>query len=222
MPRNERIAIGGLIIALVVGGFAVSKASGPGFVLWLIASVFWAIAAVLIVTLGRDWRQGHWRADASLPPAPAPHPPPAAETPAPAPPTLTPTAPASALGDDIHRTPEELWAMFDGLTDMQAQRLIAPFIGRPMVIADFVRSVTPWRSSWATVYAQRELRQIALHFTDTKWLPTLEALKMGDAIVVRGEIEIITAQSLWLDNCVIRAVGHDAQAEADKARGPQI
>lgn len=81
MPSKTDPAVrGGLIIALVVGGFAVLKANGPGVVLWLIAAVFWAIAVVLLATLGRDW----WRGRGHGPEHPPPNDPPPSQ---PRPPT---------------------------------------------------------------------------------------------------------------------------------------
>ena len=103
------------------------------------------------------------------------------------------------------RTPEELWTVFDGLTDMQAAKVIAPFIGQWIEVTEAVRGVGDWdgRFSQLTVYRGEGLisRPVYCLFRDEAWVPRLATLSEGDQITLVGEIERIDRVSIQITNC---------------------
>jgi hypothetical protein len=103
---------------------------------------------------------------------------------------------------DIDRTPEELWAIFNGLTDLQAHQVVDVVIGQPMTISGEVRSVSAFTSGSSQVTLPKpEHRTIYLYFNDKAWINRLAMLKAGDHIRVRGRIRRITSVDLDLDRC---------------------
>jgi hypothetical protein len=102
---------------------------------------------------------------------------------------------------DVDRTPEELWAIFTGLTDLQAHQVVDVVIGQPMTISGDVRSVGAFTTSSQVTLARPEYRTIYLYFDDRAWISRLAMLKAGDHIRVRGRIRRITSVDLDLDLC---------------------
>jgi hypothetical protein len=114
----------------------------------------------------------------------------------------------SAPQGDVGRTPEELWAMFEGLTNLQAQAVIKPFMGKPMTLSVVVDSVGVWNDKfpgvmepYGVVHFSDFPKHIALFFKGQKWHDRLAMLSKGDRITVRGAIEEITDNGLVLENC---------------------
>jgi hypothetical protein len=105
------------------------------------------------------------------------------------------------IGDGaFRRSPQEVWDLFNGLTDLQAAPVIRPFIGQSMVISGRVSSVTPWDGFNCQVSFQRPMASpyVAAYFEDKKWLAALSSLKEGDEITVRGTIETVTRFYMFL------------------------
>jgi hypothetical protein len=107
----------------------------------------------------------------------------------------------------IHRTPQELWELISGLTDMQATKVVEPFIRQWMEISGPVRGVGEWNGGFSqlTIYRGRGLtsRPVFCMFRDETWVPRLATLSSGDRVVVTGEIERIDHVSIQLTNCEI-------------------
>ena len=104
------------------------------------------------------------------------------------------------------RTPEDLWALFEGLTDLQADELVKVFIGDAMRISGAISSVFSWTGSFFQVSLHpSESHTVYLLFRDQAWLANFKKLKEGDPIVVLGQIERITRLDLQLTNCELEA-----------------
>jgi len=117
-----------------------------------------------------------------------------------------PPAPAPAERVTTQRTPEDLWELFASLTDMQATRVIEPFIGQWMEISGPVDSVGNWDGHFAQVTLNRPkdpYHHIFFMFRSEGWVPRLATLATGDRLTIRGEIERIDRISIQLTNCEI-------------------
>lgn len=112
-----------------------------------------------------------------------------ARQPAPAPPLVALAEPDTQLPavpiepKDVGRTPEDLWAFFDGLTDLQADNIIRPFIGRPLTVTGLVSDVGARKGTFLQVVLQRQDQHaIYLMFEDPSWVDPLAAFKRGDGM----------------------------------------
>lgn len=102
----------------------------------------------------------------------------------------------------VQRTPEELWGLFAGLTDMQAGKVVEPLVGQWMEVAGLVCSVGQWTGTFSQVtFGREDNHAIYLMFRDKSWLPGLSALKAGDRLIVRGQIERIDRLDIQLTDC---------------------
>lgn len=105
----------------------------------------------------------------------------------------------------LRRTPYELWGLFEGLTDMQAHKVLTPLIGRPIQVSGTVSGVGAWTGSFSQVTLETDAEwrhhSIYLMFRDESWVAQLEALQDGDQITVRGELDRLSRVDIQLDNC---------------------
>jgi hypothetical protein len=138
----------------------------------------------------------HRRRDVS--PAPAPSTPPPA--------TRRSVVPASAPEPRLFtdRSPEDLVGFFSrGLTDMQAQKLFDPFVGKWLRISGPVSTVRPSgmvsfadRGGW-----QQEKKGVYLFFDGPEWLDRLAMLSPGTEISAVGRIDGVSQSTLVLHHC---------------------
>lgn len=109
---------------------------------------------------------------------------------------------AAAVPPEINRTPEDLWALFAGLTDLQAAKVIEPFIGKRMTVSGPLRNVGEWMGTFSQASLDRaDPHTVYLHFWDKSWLDHLSVLKRGDAITARGVIARIERIGMLLTDC---------------------
>lgn len=124
----------------------------------------------------------------------------------------TPTsAPAPTLlpkGDrstDLDRTPEDLWGLFDGLTDLQAASIIRPFLNQWLSVSGEVSSVGAWYDTFLGVDLVRggieDGHIVHATFTDQRSVDRLSLVKRGDQMTVRGSISGIHRLALELYDC---------------------
>lgn len=117
-------------------------------------------------------------------------------------PTVAEVQPRPLERHVVRRTPEELWGLIAGLTDMQAGRVIEPLVGQWMEVAGLVGSVGPWTGTFSQVtFDRKDYHWIYLMFRDKAWLPRLSTLKAGDRLMVRGQIERISRLDIQLTDC---------------------
>ena len=96
--------------------------------------------------------------------------------------------------------------MFGDLTDIQAQAVLAPFIGTWIEISGAVDSVMDF-DSFVQVTLDREedgpyrRHTSYLMFPAEEWRGPLARLANGDPITVQGEIERVTRVDVQLQKC---------------------
>jgi hypothetical protein len=93
-----------------------------------------------------------------------------------------------------------------GHTALQAQRLVAPFLGKTTEISATVRSVSPLMSGSTMVHADFSkswrISGSLVHFCFAKkHVDALHLLNPGDKITVRGTIDSVASYSVGLDKC---------------------
>jgi hypothetical protein len=103
-------------------------------------------------------------------------------------------------------TPEYLLSLFEDHTSIQAQRLIEPFIGKWMSVSgslDEVISSNP-KSAQVTFSGRglsSNLARIYMYFRTEDSVERLSILRRGDGMIVVGQITLVNAVQLDLDNC---------------------
>jgi hypothetical protein len=117
-------------------------------------------------------------------------------------------------------TPEYLFSLFEGKTDIQAQRTAETFIGKWMPIAGPLRSVSKWTGTYSQVTVDLgdaemlKYKSMYLVFHDESYVARLEVLAPGDPITVHGRIDRIESTNVQLEDCELvdrsRALGPDA------------
>jgi len=102
-------------------------------------------------------------------------------------------------------TPEEMWSYFNNLTDIQAQKLVAPLKGRWIVVSGPLGNVLSEREDRAqlTFKYGTYSKSIYMYFKDKKWIDGLSVINHGKTIKVLGKIDRVTSVNLDLDNCEI-------------------
>jgi hypothetical protein len=118
--------------------------------------------------------------------------------PAPVIPTVerTEAVPTSSSRSYTDRTPEGLIAFLSGgLTDMQAQKLVAPFLGKWMQVSGAVSHVGD------TGQVTFKGREVYMWFRGPEWLDRLAMLSPGSQISVVGRITKIQYSSVRLEDC---------------------
>lgn len=98
------------------------------------------------------------------------------------------------------RTAQELFDEFKNRTDMEAQRLLQPHIGKWLVVEDVVKNVLEQDRSIAVLVGKRLGPTICLVF-EKDWQQQLETLREGDAIMAEGRISEVDSSAMYLSNC---------------------
>lgn len=105
----------------------------------------------------------------------------------------------------ISRTPQDLWDMVDGLTDLQAQQVIQPFVGQLITVTGTVRSVAPVGPGvpglTMVVIQVGPSNSVVMFFENDRWLTRLSGIRAGDEITGQGSISRIVGLLISLDNC---------------------
>jgi hypothetical protein len=105
----------------------------------------------------------------------------------------------------LERTPEELAKMFENLTDMQAQRLVAPFIGEWLEVSGSLRSVSAARNHVQVMFEGPPAGgwggYVQMYFSAKEWSRRLGLLNRGDRISIRGRIGEIHSFGVLLGDC---------------------
>lgn len=124
---------------------------------------------------------------------------------------ITPTpAPPRKLSDGrivVDMSPEDIEDIFDKNTDIQARKLVEPYIDKWMLTSGTVRNVANRKDGKSFVVLGRNadkfkyVATVAL-FTDPKEIERVQLLKRGDTIKIAGQIKFDEKQpALYLDNC---------------------
>jgi hypothetical protein len=123
--------------------------------------------------------------------------------------TRTPTADGRIFVDV---TPAYLGGLFEGHTDIQAQKLIQPFVGKWMEISGKLGEVSEGhgflqvtlQSAYplVTILAVR----VYMHF-HVKWTDRLSVLRQGDALTIVGQIDRVDKLSVVLRACELVSTG---------------
>jgi hypothetical protein len=111
------------------------------------------------------------------------------------------------------RTPENLTGFFsEGLTDMQVQKLLHPFIGKWMTVAgpvDYVGAKGQVTFADRGVWSER--KAVHMFFEGPEWLDRLSMLSPGTHITVIGRIHAVEKTGTTL---------YDCELVDDAAQGP--
>ena len=124
----------------------------------------------------------------------------------PAAPNLAATKPSPAARAPISKTPRDFWKLIEGLTALQAQAVLAPFMEQTMVVSGNLYSVSevhfPLQAPpfiQVTIAEGREL--LSMFFRGENWVNRLALLSKGDHITVAGAITDLRPNLLNLDDC---------------------
>ncbi len=103
----------------------------------------------------------------------------------------------------VNVEPNYLTGMFKGYTILQAKKLAENYMGKWMKLAGPINDVTQLGDTYI-VYLENHLYQsgatVSMRF-DKSWKDRLSVLKIGDNIVVLGQIKEIDRTVVLLDKC---------------------
>jgi hypothetical protein len=177
-----------LVVALGMGGIPFVLPVGPG-----IGIAMWIVAGIVVASSGAAWLRNRNSDLKSSVPEPVL----LARAEAP-----VPVQAVTAQPIDLHRTPEELWALFDGLTDLQAAKVVESSLGKRMTLSGDVRNVWPWNGTSSQVTLETvPHHSIYLMFLDKSCVDRLSTLRQGDRVTVRGLVERIGRYDVQLAGC---------------------
>jgi hypothetical protein len=109
----------------------------------------------------------------------------------------------------INVTPDELVEFFEGHTSIQAQKLVAPYIGKWIEVSGLLGDVNPLAEDAAEVTFRPESTMAGMpvgvvtvmSFRTKEWVDRLAVLKHKDPIAVQGKIREIRSLRVYLDDC---------------------
>lgn len=123
--------------------------------------------------------------------------------------SMEPTLPASRAPrtpstNSTMQTPLDLWKLIKGITDLQAQALLAPVVGKLMTISGKVDSVGGIGGTKKTLVIIRPdgLHHIALVFNE-RWHSELAMMKIGDPMTAKGSFVEADNIKVRLRDCEI-------------------
>jgi len=101
----------------------------------------------------------------------------------------------------VNVNPKILCDYFEAHLDIQAKKLLAPYIGKWIIITANIEDVSD-RSHAIAIYADLPgfEEHLWLYF-ERAWLERIEVLKKCDSITVMGRIAQVKANSLELEKC---------------------
>lgn len=125
---------------------------------------------------------------------------------APRPPTSTPSP-----SDDrvfIQSEPSSLISMLDGLTDVQGQRLLAPYIGKWMRVSGPVSEVKDLQAGspagvlvpYAHIYVGPDRTLVSLIFAP-EWFDQLSLVRKDETLTAIGKIRAVSPTAVSLYEC---------------------
>lgn len=109
--------------------------------------------------------------------------------------------------------PEYLSKFFLQHTDIQAARLIEPYIGKWMKVLGVVKDVSKVTKETVVVMersSETDSLIVFAYFSDPKWVERVVLLRRDDVLVVIGRISRVTLTSIYLNFC---ETGGDDTAE---------
>jgi hypothetical protein len=108
---------------------------------------------------------------------------------------------------DVGVTPADLFGFFSGNTDVQADALLAPFLGKWITISGHLQTLRKSGSDYQVIldehFFPKTTNNVLFHFGD-QWGPQLEVLKIGAELTVRGRIESLSQAFLTVEGCELR------------------
>jgi len=123
-------------------------------------------------------------------------------------PGVTPSIPASLPRSEADRvvvrhSPEDILGLFKGLTDVQAQRLIEPYIGKWLEVLGDVADIQLSGNAYLVgfSYSHGTPYNVTMTFEKDKWGDRLPNLKPNDPIRVLGRIGGVSRVTIVLDHC---------------------
>lgn len=119
--------------------------------------------------------------------------------------TSTPQAGATKTSDGrtiVKIAPQYLCSFFKDHLEIQAGRLIAPYIGKWMEISGTLKNAreTPFFLS-VDLHEEATLGVCLNLIFDLKWREEIEILKNGDSVTIRGQITGARPYSVTLEKC---------------------
>lgn len=113
-------------------------------------------------------------------------------------------------GGDVRQarqhTPRQLTALVTGKMDIEAERLVAPYIGMDMILSVKVQNVTDFRTNYKVDVKSEDGVSIELTYEkDNERTSRLEVerLTRGETVKVRGKVSAIYENMLFLNECVV-------------------
>ena len=108
---------------------------------------------------------------------------------------------ATAESGEHHLTPTDFMDLYKGRTQIEAERLVKPHLGKHLTIESTVNDVTKSRSGYLLALKLETDQLIFCHFNGKQWGAQLTVLKRGDAVTVSGDLEAAEQWSLTLKDC---------------------
>jgi len=115
--------------------------------------------------------------------------------------------PASPTGQPeprifLKQTPRELAAMFDGLTDLEGQRRIEPYLGKWMTVTGQLEELATSSSGseWLLLTFSGWDDPVVMFFV-SEWKDRLSVLTIGTPITVSGRVSKVGRKRVVLDPC---------------------
>ena len=106
-----------------------------------------------------------------------------------------------ASNDEVQKTPKELVSMITGLTSIQADQILQPYIGSKQTIRAEVKDVEG-RDDCIQVCAHIEDgTTVYFEFNKRSWKGVVERLQRGDEIEATGYLESVAEYGITLERC---------------------
>jgi hypothetical protein len=171
-------------------------------------AIGWSVIALLIpVAVMLVWDQRLRREQRHAPPAPAPIAPslPVQQAIAPAvapPPQISVEEPHGRVVVSV--TPEQLWANFDGRTDVQAQKLLELYVGKWMKISGKIGDVSQIGKILLVNFERGRIPDyyfFHMYFRDQRFIDRLAVMQRGEHVDVLGRIDKVVNVMIDLEDC---------------------
>lgn len=101
------------------------------------------------------------------------------------------------------RTAKEIFSEFDNRTNMEADKILAAYIGKWLQVDDLVKNIFDHSDSIRVLVGRALEPGISLSFGKKLWQERLETMRIGDRLIAEGRIDRIDPLYIHLEGCEI-------------------
>ena len=101
------------------------------------------------------------------------------------------------------RTAKEIFSEFDNRTNLEADKILAAYIGKWLQVDDLVKNIFDHSDSISVLVGRALEPGISLSFGKKLWQERLETMRIGDRLIAEGRIDCIDPLYIHLEGCEI-------------------